>query len=93
MVTYIIYGEQATLLKIVTDKLRSYSAARREVMPSVAHSTQQYENNRCEFCHRPGREQQRIAIPKYKVLQRIVSQAINEERDHNLHILKTAIDG
>jgi TnpA family transposase len=36
--------------------------------------------------------QQRIAIPKYTVLQRIVSQAINEERDHNIHILKTAID-
>lgn len=36
--------------------------------------------------------QQRIIIPKYTVLQRIVSQAINEERDHNLYILKTAIN-
>jgi putative transposase len=50
--------QQATPLKIVTDKLRSYSAARREIMPSVVHSTQQYENNRCELSHQPGRQQE-----------------------------------
>ena len=32
--------------RLITDKLRSYSAAHRTVMPSVIHSTQQYENNR-----------------------------------------------
>jgi putative transposase len=52
-------GQQATPLKLVTDKLRSYSAARREIMPSVAHSTQQYENNRCELSHQPSRQQER----------------------------------
>jgi putative transposase len=52
-------GQQATPLKLVTDKLRSYSAARREIMPSVDHSTQQYENNRCELSHQPGRQQER----------------------------------
>nr|WP_244877414.1 DDE-type integrase/transposase/recombinase [Glaciecola pallidula] len=36
----LLKGQQATPLKLGTDKLRSYSAARREVMPSVAHSTQ-----------------------------------------------------
>ena len=46
-------------LKIVTDKLRSYSAAKREIMPRVDHSTQQYENNRCELSHQPGRQQER----------------------------------
>jgi putative transposase len=39
----LLKGQQATPLKIVTDKLRSYSAARREIMPSVAYSTQQTE--------------------------------------------------
>jgi len=34
--------------KIVTDKLRSYDVAHRELMPEVIHSTQQYENNRAE---------------------------------------------
>jgi putative transposase len=55
----LLKGQQATPLKIVTDKLRSYSAAKREIMPSVVHSTQQYENNRCELSHQPGRQQER----------------------------------
>ncbi|MFT6270597.1 MAG: putative transposase [Alphaproteobacteria bacterium] len=28
-------------------------------MPSVARSSQQYENNRCESSHQPGRQQER----------------------------------
>jgi len=44
---------------IVTDKLRSYSAAKKELIPDVEHSTQQYENNRCELSHQPGRQQER----------------------------------
>jgi putative transposase len=55
----LLKSQQATPLEIVTDKLRSYSAARREIMPSVAHSTQQYENNRCELSHQPSRQQER----------------------------------
>ena len=55
----LLKGQQTTPLKIVTDKLRSYSAAKREIMPSVDHSTQQYENNRCELSHQPGRQQER----------------------------------
>ena len=41
--------------RLITDKLRSYSAAHRTVMPSVVHSTQQYENNRAEVSHQPTR--------------------------------------
>ena len=33
---------------LVTDKLRSYAAAHRRTMPSVRHSTTQYEDNRAE---------------------------------------------
>jgi putative transposase len=33
---------------IVTDKLKSYSAARAEVVPSVEHVQQKYQNNRAE---------------------------------------------
>jgi putative transposase len=39
----LLKGQQATPLKIVTDKLKSYSAAKRDLMPSIEHSTQQYE--------------------------------------------------
>jgi putative transposase len=55
----LLKGQQAAPLKVFTDKLRSYSAARRDIMPSVEHSTQQYENNRCELSHQPGRQQER----------------------------------
>ncbi|GAC30303.1 IS6 family transposase [Glaciecola pallidula DSM 14239 = ACAM 615] len=55
----LLKGQQATPLKIVTDKLRSYSAAKSEIIPSIALCTEQYENNRCELSHQPGRRQER----------------------------------
>ena len=44
---------------LVTDKLRSYVAAHRTAMPSVMHSTLQYENNRAEVSHQPTRQRER----------------------------------
>jgi len=44
---------------MVTDKLKSYSAAKREVMPSVLHCTDQYANNRAEVSHESTRQQER----------------------------------
>ena len=41
--------------KIVTDKLRSYGVAHRELMPEVIHSTEHYENNRAEQSHEATR--------------------------------------
>ena len=46
--------------KIVTDKLRSYGVARRELIPDVIHSTQQYENNRAEQSHEATRVRERV---------------------------------
>src|SRR3981081_479908 len=40
---------------IITDKLRSYTAAKAEVMPSVEHRRQKYQNNRMENSHQPTR--------------------------------------
>ena len=45
--------------RLITDKLRSYSAAHRTVMPSIVHSTRQYENNRAEVSHQPTRQRER----------------------------------
>ena len=45
--------------RLITDKLRSYSAAHRTVMPSVLHSTRQYANNRAEVSHQPTRQRER----------------------------------
>jgi putative transposase len=45
--------------KIVTDKLRSYGVAHRELIPDTTHSTQQYENNRAEQSHEATRVRER----------------------------------
>jgi putative transposase len=45
--------------KIVTDKLRSYGVAHRDLMPDTIHSTRQYENNRAEQSHEATRARER----------------------------------
>jgi putative transposase len=45
---------------IITDKLKSYSAARAELMPSVEHLQQKYQNNRAENSHQPTRLGERV---------------------------------
>jgi putative transposase len=44
---------------IVTDKLRPYGAAHREVMPSVEHRSHKGLNNRVENSHQPTRQRER----------------------------------
>jgi putative transposase len=44
---------------ITIDKLRSYAAAKRELLPSVPHCQDQYANNRVEVSHEPTRQQER----------------------------------
>ncbi len=43
---------------LVTDKLRSYDAAHRTVMPTVNHINQVYANNRAEVSHQPTRQRE-----------------------------------
>jgi putative transposase len=43
----------------VTDKLRSYGVAHRELMPDVIHDTSQYANNRAEQSHEATRVRER----------------------------------
>ncbi len=45
--------------KIVTDGLRSYGVAQREILPGVQHRTNRYLNNRAENSHRPTRRRER----------------------------------
>ena len=47
------------LRKIVTDKLRSYGVAHRELIPDTIHDTTQYANNRAEVLHQPTRVRER----------------------------------
>jgi putative transposase len=55
----LLKGQGRAPRRLITDKLRSYSAAHGIGMPSVVHSTTQYENNRAEVSHRPTRQQER----------------------------------
>jgi putative transposase len=43
---------------IITDKLKSYSAAKRESLPGVEHRQSRYLNHRCENSHRPTRQRE-----------------------------------
>ena len=44
---------------MITDKLASYGAAKREVVPSVEHRKQKRLNNRAENSHQPTRRRER----------------------------------
>lgn len=45
--------------RIITDKLRSYGAAKRDVMPAVEHRSHKGLNNRAENSHLPLRKRER----------------------------------
>ena len=60
---------------MVTDKLRSYSAAKREIMPGVEHRSHKGLNYRAENSHQPVRRRERI-MKRFKSkrhLQRFVT--------------------
>ena len=55
----LLKGQGCVPRRLITDKLRSYPAACRTVMPSVVHCTDQYANNRAEVSHQPTRQRER----------------------------------
>jgi len=55
----LLRGQGGEPRRLETDKLRSYAAAHRAVMPEVTHSTARYQNNRAEVSHQPTRQRER----------------------------------
>ena len=55
----LLKGQESEPRRLVTDKLRSYSAAHRTIMPSVIHVTERYANNRAEVSHQLTRQRER----------------------------------
>lgn len=55
----LLKGTETVPRVVVTDKLRSYGAAHRQVMPSIEHRSSKYLNNRAENSHIPTRERER----------------------------------
>ncbi|MDL2403113.1 IS6 family transposase [Rhizobium mayense] len=56
----LLKGQGQTPRVMITDKLRSYDAAKREVMPGVEHRSHKGLNNRAENSHQPVRRRERI---------------------------------
>jgi putative transposase len=54
----LLKGQEREPRRLVTDKLRTYEAALRTIMPSVVHDTE-YANNRAEVSHEPIRQRER----------------------------------
>ena len=55
----LLRGHGGAPRQIVTDKLRSYGVAHRELIPETIHNTAQYANNRAELSHQPTRVRER----------------------------------
>ena len=55
----LLKGQGSTPRVMVTDKLRSYSAAKSELMPGVEHRSHKALNNRAENSHLPVRRRER----------------------------------
>jgi putative transposase len=55
----LLKGCQYVSRVIITDKLKSYGAAKREILPGVEHRQHRYLNNRAEHSHQPTRQRER----------------------------------
>jgi putative transposase len=55
----LLKGLQYVPRVLVTDKLRSYGVAQRQLLPGVEHRQSRYLNNRAENSHRPTRRRER----------------------------------
>lgn len=80
--------------RIVTDKLRSYNVAHRELMPGVIHDTSQYANNRAEQSHEPTRVRERI-MRRFKSTQQAqqfvtVHAAVYNLFNHGRHLISAS---
>jgi len=53
-------GQGGEPRRLVTDELKSYPAAHRQIMPEVVHITDRYANNRVEVSHEPTRQRERL---------------------------------
>jgi putative transposase len=69
--------------KIVTDKLRSYGVAHRELIPEAIHDTSQYANNRAEQSHEATRVRER-GMRKFKSVKQAQSFLIGHAAVQNL---------
>ena len=64
----LLNGQHYVPRVIVTDKLRSYGVAKRQLLPAVEHRQSRYLNNRAENSHRPTLRRER-QMQRFKSLE------------------------
>jgi len=71
----LLKGQGRSPRVMITDKLRSYGAAKRQVMPGVEHRSHKGLNNRAANSHQPIRRREKIMkrFKSARQLQRFVS--------------------
>ncbi len=71
----LLKGHERSPRVMITDKLRSYGAAKRDIMPGVEQRSHKGLNNRAENSHQPTRRRERImkGFKSARHLQRFVS--------------------
>jgi putative transposase len=67
---------------IITDKLKSYAAAKRKILPGVEHRQSRYLNNRAKASHQPTRRRER-QMQRFKPVRHAQRFLSSHSRIHN----------
>ncbi len=78
----LLKGLQYVPRVIVTDKLRNYAAAKREILPGVEYRQSRYLNNRAEVSHQPTRRRER-RMQRFKSARHAKRLLSGHSRIHN----------
>ncbi|MFL5283829.1 MAG: IS6 family transposase [Rhodopila sp.] len=78
----LLKGLQYTPRVIVTDKLKSDAAAKREILPHTEHRQSRYLNNRIEVSHQPTRRRER-QMQRFKSARQAQRFLSSHSRIHN----------
>jgi putative transposase len=97
----LLKGQGRQPWRLVTDKLKSYAAAHRSIMPSVDHDTERYANNLAEVSHQPTRQRERQMrrfksvgqaqrfLSVHGVVQNLFNLGRHHLRSENYRLLRT----
>ncbi len=78
----LLKGLQYVPRVIVTDKLRSCAAAKREILPGIEHRQSRYLNNRAEVSHQPTRRRER-QMQRFRSARHAQRFLYTHSRSHN----------
>src|ERR671926_829668 len=83
----LLKGLQYVPRVIITDKLKSYGAAKRKILPGVEQRQSRYLNNRAEVSHQPTRRRER-QMQRFKSARQAQCFLSAHSRIHNLFQLR-----